>query len=454
VAVTKEITRLEQSNVRLSITVPKDEVRVRYQDMLKDYTKDAQLPGFRKGHVPREVLERKFGEALKGEALSRVIEAAITEIFTDENLARNERPLPYSTPRVQDEPKLDLDQDLHFSVEYDVLPVVNVGQWKGLEVEVPDAAVTDEDIARELEEVRERNAIVLDRDDGAAAQTGDVATVDYCELGENGEVLSGTMRQDFVFTIGTGLNIYQIDDDIIGMKKGETKECTKTYDDTAAQSLAGQTKKLRITLTALKGKKLPDLDDELAQDVDEQFNTLDDLKNSIRDRMNKSLEQRQRTLKITALLEKVMETSPVTLPESMIRVELDGYLRNIARRASMPIEQTMRILQSGGEELEAIKKEWRPAAEKALHSRLIVETLMEEQKIEADDAEIEQELTAMAAENGITPEEYQRRGEEDEMREYLKDTIKERKLFDLLLAENTVKPGSRMGYMDFVANNG
>ena len=121
-AVTKEITRLEKSNVKMSLTVPKEDVRTQYHGLLQDYSKNVQLPGFRKGKVPHEVLERKFGEALKGEALGRIIETAVTEIFQDENLPRSEKPLPYSSPQLEGEPELEIENDLRFSVGYDVLP--------------------------------------------------------------------------------------------------------------------------------------------------------------------------------------------------------------------------------------------------------------------------------------------------------------------------------------------
>ena len=454
-AVTKEITRLEQSNVKLTLTVPRDEVRSQYRKLLADYAKNVQMPGFRKGKVPQEVLERKFGESLKGEALGQIVESAVAEVFQDENLPRNERPLPYSTPQLRDEPTLDLERDLTFSVEYDVLPAISVGQWKGLEVEAPDADVTNEDIDRELEEIRERNAIVLDRDEGALARTGDVVTVNYAETGENGETVPNSEREDFVFTLGSGHNIYKFDDELSGMKKGETREFTKTFPaDFADSSLAGQAKKLRVTLTALKEKKLPGLDDDLAQDVDEKFNTLDDLKNSIRERLEKNLQRRLKDIKINKLLEKIMENTPVVIPESMIRVELDGRLRNLARRFNTSTENVMKMLSQTGDGLDNIEKEWRPGAEKALHSRLIVETLIEEQKLETSDAEVEKELETMAAETGTALEEFKKYYEEDNMQEYLKEDIKERKLFDILLAENTVKPGAKAKYLDLAANNG
>jgi trigger factor len=454
VAVTKEITRLEKSNVKLSITVPKDEVRSRYQDMLKDYTKKLQLPGFRKGKVPQEVLERKFGKSLKSEALVYIIEWAVTEVLKDESLPKEDLPLPYSTPNVQEEPALDFEQDLAFSVVYDVFPQVSLGQWKGLEFEYPDAEVTDEDISRELEEVRERNAIVLDRDDGAEARMGDVVTVNYCEIGEEGQILPNSEREDFVFTLGSGYNIYKFDDEISGMQKGGTKDFTKTFPaDFEDPALAGQTKKIRITLTALKEKKLPDLDDDLAQDVDEKFNTLDDLKNSIRERLNRNLEHRLRDLKINSLMEKLMENTPAVIPESMIRMEVDGRLRNLARRLNTDADTVLKMMAASEDSADNMAERWRSAAERSLHSRLIVETLMKEQNIELSDEAMEKELETMAADAGITVEELKKYYQENSAEDSFEEEVKERKLFDMLLAENTAKPGKRENYLDLMEDS-
>ena len=455
VPVTKEITRLEKSNVKLNLTIPKEDVLAQYQELLKDYVKNVQIPGFRKGKTPQEVLVRKFGDALKGEALNKIIGKAVGEVFQDESLPRNERPLPYSQPQLRDEPKLDFDTDLSFSLVYDVLPQIQVTQWKGLEIEVPQVTVTDEDIARELEEIRERNAFVLDRDDNAAAQNGDTVTVNYFEIGENGEELPNTRRDDFAFPLGSGYNAYRIDDDIIGMKKGETKEVVKTYpeDETKNSPLAGRTIKLNITLTALKEKKLPELDDELAQDVDEKFNTLDDLKNSIRERLEKSLALRLKDEKINRLLEKIMENTPVTLPESMVRVELEGRLHNLARRFGTDAEGLLRMMAESGQNPGEIEKSWRTQAERALHSRLIVETLMEEQHLEASDEESAAELEKIAADTGAPLEDVKKRYGNDNGLEYIKDSIREHKFYDILLAENTVKTGPHSNYLDFMTKN-
>ena len=451
-AVTKEIKRLEKSNISLSITIPKEDVRDQYQKMLNDYVKNIQLPGFRKGKVPQEVFERKFADALKQDAMGRIVESALKDVFSEENLPRNERPLPYSTPELQDEPKFDLEQDLQFSVIYDVLPDIKIGQWKGLNVEYPYAEITKEDIDRELEGIRDRNAIVMDRDDSAAAQNGDVVTIDYQILEEDGETPSDFKRDDFAFTLGSNTNFYQFDSDITGMKKGETKEFEKEFaSDFFEKALAGKKRKVRLTLTSLKEKKLPDLDDDLAQDVDEKFKTLDDLKNSIKERLSKNLERRLRDVKTSEMLKEIIKNTPVIMPESMIKAEVEGRWRRLAQYYNTSAETMMQMMKSG-EGHEEREKEWRSVAEKALHSRLIIETLLEEQKIEVTDDDVEKEFEKIAVENSVEVDEVKKHYDEQAMF-YLKEDIKERRLIDIMFSENTLKPGKKENYLDFVTDN-
>jgi trigger factor len=461
VTINKELSSQEHSSVRLALTVAKDDVRSQYNEILDGYAKTVQIPGFRKGKAPRDVLVRKFGEALDKEVLGTVIEKSLEQVFGDEGLSREERPLPYSAPDLQGEPKLDLEQDLSFSVVYDVLPKVAVGKWKGLEAEAPEAELTEEDLNRELEQVRERNAVVLDREEDAGAEKGNVVTVSYCELAEDGAPLPNSEREDFVFTLGTGYNIYKFDDEILGMKKGETREIVKTYpaeeDGSAGESespLAGKTLTLRVSLTALKERMLPDLDDDLAQDVDEKYQTLEDLKNHIRKNLQENLERRLREIKISSLLEKILADTPVDIPESMIRIELESRWRSLARRFNTTAEEFIKTMEQDDETAEAIQNGWRPAAVKALHSRLIVETLMEDLKLEAGDEEVAKEIERLAAEDEAVAEDIRKYYQQDEARLYLKEDIKEKKLFDILLAENTIKPGKKENYLDLMSNNG
>ncbi|MDR2071431.1 MAG: trigger factor [Treponema sp.] len=454
--VTKEFKQLEHSALQLTLTINKDDIRSEYDELITKYGKTMQIPGFRKGKIPRDILTRKFGDAFKRETLEKVVEKAISTIFEDESFPKENRPLPYSTPQLKDEDlKLDIDTDLAFSIVYDIFPQITVGPWKGLEVETPDVEVAGEDLDRELQAIRERNAIVLDKSDDAAAAKGDVVTVNYAEISDAGEIIPGTERQDFVFTLGTGYNIFKFDDEILGMKKGETRDIDKSYpEDFEDKDLAGKTRKIRVTLNALKEKQLPELDDDLAQDVDEKFTTLEDLKNSIKERLTWNVEKKLRDIAISKLLEKIRESTPVDVPESMILVELENQWQNLARQFKTAPDVLAKNMEKTGGSKGSLFEGWRPEAVKVLQSRLIVETLINELGFEVSDEDIEKEFEAQSRGANIPADELKKYYESEQMGEYLKEQIKERKFFDLLLSENTIKKGNHTKYLDLVSNNG
>jgi trigger factor len=456
VTITKEVERLEHSAVKLTLKVSNEDVRSEYDKIVSDYAKTIQIPGFRKGKVPRNILIRKFAEAFKGETLAHIIEHAITETFEDESFPKKDQPLPYSTPAIKDEPKeLDLEKDLEFSLVYDVFPQFTVGTWQGLTIEAPDVSVEEDDVNRELEVIRERNAVVQDREDGAPCVKGDVVMVNYAELSEGGEILPGTERQDFVFTLGSGNNIFHFDDEITGMKKGETRDITKAYlEGFHDKDLAGQTRNIRVTVTAVKERQFPALDDDLAQDVDEKYQTLDDLKASIRERLGKNLEQKLRNIKINKILEKILETTPIEIPESMLRLELEDRWRKLARQLGSTPEDLARSLStSGSDARQTIFDEWKDGAVTALRNRLVIDALVSIREPAVSDEELEKEFEMLAAESDISIEDIKKYYESENTRNYLDGEIKERKLFEILLSENTVKTGAKKNYLDIVPNN-
>lgn len=452
--VSKEITRKEHSQVQLTATVAHADVKKEYEDLLAYYAKNIQLPGFRKGKAPKDIVERKIGEGLKQDALGRILEKALHELFEAEDFPAQDKPIAYASPELVEEPLLDLQKDLTFTVTYDVFPQVTLGTWKGLEIESPVVEISDEDVQRELEQIRERNAIIIDKSEDAAVAKNDVVSINYAELNEEKEIIQGSERQDFVFTVGTGANLYKIDDELIGMKKGETKLITKTFPkDYEYADLAGLTKTISVTVTSIKEKKLPDLDDEFAQDVNEKYKTLTELKADLKKNLEKTLEQRLRELKVNAILEKILATTQIDLPESMIRLELESRWRNLARRFNSSEDQLLSIIQSMGKSYEDMLAEWRPDVEKALKSRIVVDTLIKELTISAADEELEAEMQSMAEGMNTSTEEVKKYYEQEQMKEYLREDVKERKLFDMLITESKVKKGKKQKYLDLMGNN-
>ena len=444
--VTKNIKKIEHSAVELTVTIPQADVAGEYSQLLAKYAKSVQIPGFRKGHVPVNVLERKFGESLKGEAVAEVIEKALGEIFDEDGF---QQPLPYSQPSLKESPDLNIDKDLTFTVTYDVMPEVGDINMDGIEVEVPSVTVGDAELQEELKAIQERNALVVDKKDDDAAAKDDIATINYCEIGDDGNVVAGSEREDYVFTIGAGQTLFELDDDVIGMKKGETKEVTKKYKKTHPnEELAGKTKKIKVTLTALKLRNLPELDDELAQDVNEKFKTLDDLKADIKKNLDSALENRLNEIKTTALIEKLVEKNPIDLPVSMCEAELNSRWRMMARQFQTTTEQLEKIITSSGQTKEQMLSEWKPDVEKALKGRIIIEKLLKDKNITVADTEVEAEYEKIAENASISVEEVKKHYADAQSKEYLVDDLKEQKLYKDLFEKIKVKKGEKKAFAD------
>ena len=443
--VTNEITKLENSAVKLTVTIAKKDVAASYNESITKYAKNIQIPGFRKGKVPVSVLERKYGEALKAEAASDLVEKALGEVFE----TIEEKPLPYAQPTMDEVPVLDVTKDLTFSVTYDIFPTVKIESLDGITIKEPVVEVGEAELNKELQQIRERNAMVLDKKDDETAAKDDIATVNYCELGDDGAELEGTQRQDFVFTIGSGQNIFKFDDDIIGMKKDETKEITKTYgDDFEDKDLAGTTKKIKVTLTALKVRNLPDLDDELAQDVNEKYKTLEDMKSDIMRNMEAIRDRRINEIKSNALLEQLVEKYNFDLPKSMVQAELDHRWRMMAQQFGTTPEQLDKLVASSGQSKETMLTEWTGDAEKMLKSRIIVESLLKDRNITVTPEEIEQEMESIAEKSGVSVEEVKKHYAAPRSKEYLIDDTKEQKLHKELFGQVTVTTGDKMAFAD------
>ncbi len=307
----KKLEKLEHSKVRMTATVPMADVKSVYDEMMADYVKSVRIDGFRKGHVPPSVLERKFGDSLRLEAMSRVLEKAVDAALAD----AEEKPLAYEAPALEGEPEFALDKDFSFSVTYDVFPHFELPSTEGIELEVPGVEVSEEDLAQELERIRERNAIVVEKTGEAAL--GDIVTVAYSELTEDGREVAGSKREDFTFELGKGLNLYKFDEEVVGMKAGDSKIFSKTYPgDFEYKDLAGKTVKLSVAVSKVKQKDVPALDDELAQDVSEKYKTLEDLKKAVREQLQSALDNRLRELKEKKLVDILLERTSIDVPGS------------------------------------------------------------------------------------------------------------------------------------------
>ena len=447
---TTEFTKLEKSAVKLTVTIAKKDVEESYKSTLSKYVKNAQIPGFRKGHVPASVLERKFGESIKADSFGELIDNALNEVFEKET---ENRPLPYAQPMMEQVPELDMTKDLTFSVTYDVFPNVEIKSFSGVSVKEPQVTITEDDIAEELKGMQERNAMVIDKKDNTV-EKDNIVTINYAELDDDGKVIDGTTREDFVFTVGTGENIYKIDDEIIGMKKDETKEITKKYKkDDADPELAGKTKKITVTVKAVKVRDLPALDDDFAQDVSEKYKTLADMKADIAKNMELAKDRKIKEIKNNSLLEQLVEKNQFDIPASMLQAELDGRWRMMAQQFQTTPEQLEKMILASGQSKETMLTQWTGDSEKMLKSRIIVDSLIRAKNISVTPEEIEAQYAKIAEESGMSVEDVKKHYADPRSKEYLIDDAKENKLFDEIYKEVKVSKGDKVSFKDLFAVN-
>ena len=442
---TKEFTNLEKSAVKLSVTVDKADVEQAYNSTISKYVKNAQIPGFRKGHVPASVLEKKYGESLKADTIGEIIDTAVSEIFEKET---DNRPLPYAQPVLEEMPALDVTKDLKFTLTYDVFPKVSVKDFAGVTVKEPQVTVGDAEIDEEIKAMQERNAMVIEKKDNTV-EKDNIVTIDYVEVGEDGKEIADTKRQDYVFTVGSGENLYKIDDEILGMKKDETKEITKKfkkdYEDT---DLAGKTVKLNVTIKAVKVRDLPAIDDDFAQDCNEKYKTLADMKADIKRNMEVAKDRRIRELKNNSLLEQLVKKNPFYIPASMLTAELDGRWNMMAQQFQTTPEQLEKMIVASGQTKETMLKEWTGDSEKMLKSRIIVDALIRERNISVTPEEIEAQYAKIAEEGGMTVEEVKDHYKDARAKEYLIDDTKENKLYDEIYKEVKVTKGDKLTFKE------
>ena len=450
---TKEITKLEHSAAKLTVTVAKEDVANGYKTTLGKYVKQVQIPGFRKGHVPASVLERKYGEQIKMEAAGDLIDSVLNEIFQDEKELSN-RPLPYAQPKMDEMPAFDTAKEFTFTVTYDVFPSVEVKDFNGISVKEPQVSVGDAEVEEELKGIQERNAAVIDKKEDEKAEKDNIVTIDIEEIGEDGKVVEGTKRDGFTFTLGTAENVYKIDDDIIGMKANETKEITKKYAKTDAdKNLAGTTKKYSVTVKQIKVRKLPALDDDLAQDVSDKYKTLADLKADILKNLNIAKDRKIKEIKVNSLLEQLIEKNPIEIPASMLQAELNGRWGQMAQQFQTTPEDLERMVVASGQKKEDMLAQWTGDAEKMLKSRIIVDSLLKSKNISVTPEEVEEAYQKLADSNGVSVEDVKKHYADPRAKEWFIDDVKEQKLYDDIFAQIKVAKGDKTSFADLFKAN-
>lgn len=429
-----EIKKLENSSVELTLELKAAAIEEAYSKQLKDYAKKLTLKGFRPGKAPVSLVESKFGKEIREEVTFKLMEDNLDASYKD--MDEKDRPLPYSTPVLQNEDKLlpfQPNTDIKYSVVYDVMPEFELPKYTGLELEAENEKVSAKEVDAEIEKLRQQNAMIIAKK--GAVEKSDIVTMDYVELDAEGKEVESTKRNDFTFTVGSSYNFYKLDDDILGMKAGDSKVIEKTYGDDSGMGsdYLGKTVKISVTIKEVKTKDVPALDDEFAQDVKDSYKTLKDLKDDTKKQLQEKADVRNKSHKLDAILAKLAEETKIDLPHSMIQTQLEQEWRNFAQRFGMNEEEVEKLMAANGSSKSAFLDTRKSDVEQEIKRQLILDKISNMQKFEVSDEEIVNKLKE------YDPELKEDHPNFDLMKSYMKDDMLFQKAQDYLVENNTFK---------------
>ncbi len=385
-----QVENLEEKNmVKLTIEVSAEEFEKGMQQAYLKNKSKMTVPGFRKGKVPRQMLEKMYGPSIFYEdAANSIIPDAYSKAADESGL------------EIVSQPEIDVTQiekgkSFIFTAKVAVKPEVTLGEYKGVEIAKINVEVTDEEVAAELDRAREQNSRTVTVE-GRAAADKDIVSIDFDGY-VNGEQFEGGKSENYSLTIGSHTFIDTFEDQIIGKNVGDEFDVNVTFpEDYHAENLKGKPAVFKVKLNEIKTKELPELDDEFAQDVSE-FDTLEeykaDVKKNLIDKRTKSAERE----KEAAAVEKAVENASLDVPEAMIQYQVRQMADEFAQRISSQGVSFEQYMQYTGMTADKLFDDMKPEAEKRVKNGLVLEAIVKAENIEVSEAEFEEELKNMAS---------------------------------------------------------
>ncbi|MFD1039549.1 trigger factor [Virgibacillus byunsanensis] len=411
----------------LTIEVTKEEFDTALDQAFKKVSKDVQIPGFRKGKIPRKIFENRFGvESLYQDAVDIVLPDAYVKAVEETGIE------PVAQPEVDIE-TIEQGKDLVFTAKVTVKPEVTLGEYKGLEVEEQTVEVTDEEVEQELENKRQQQAELVVKEDGKIEE-GDTVEMDF-EGFVDGEAFEGGKAENHSLEIGSGQFIPGFEEQMIGKEFGEDTEVEVTFpEDYHAENLAGKKATFKVKVHEIKVKELPELDDEFAKDVDEEVETLDELKKKKKEELEEQKKQDAENQKRETLIEKASENAEVVVPGAMVDTELDQMVKEFEQRLQSQGMTMEMYSQFSGQDEGALKEQMREDATKRVKTNLTLEAIVAKEDLEVTEEDVNAELEKMASMYGAEVEQLKQMlgGNADA----LKGDLKMRKAIDFLAEQS------------------
>ena len=384
-----QVENLEHNMAKLTITVSAEEVEKALQAAYLKQRSKISLPGFRKGRVPRQMIEKMYGpEVFYDEAANHMISEAYGKAY-------DECELEIASQPTIDVVQLEKGKDFIFTAEVAVKPEVKLGEYKGLKVDKVSTRVMQKEVDEEIEKERERNARTVEVTD-RAVQDKDIVTLDF-EGFVDGVAFEGGKGENYPLTIGSGAFIPGFEEQLIGAEIDKETEVKVTFpEEYQAKELAGKEAVFKCTVHEIKAKELPELDDEFASEVSEEAETLEDYKAEVKAKIKERKENEGKEKKENQAVEQAVANAEIDLPAPMVDLQAKQMADDFARRIMQQGMSVEQYFQFTGLNEEKMMEELKPQAEKRIRTRLVLEAIVAAENIEVSDERLDEELQKMA----------------------------------------------------------
>ena len=384
-----QVENLEHNMAKLTITVSAEEVEKALQAAYLKQRSKISLPGFRKGKVPRQMIEKMYGpEVFYDEAANHMISEAYGKAY-------DECELEIASQPTIDVVQLEKGKDFIFTAEVAVKPEVKLGEYKGLKVDKVSTRVMQKEVDEEIEKERERNARTVEVTD-RAVEDKDIVTLDF-EGFVDGVAFEGGKGENYPLTIGSGAFIPGFEEQLIGAEIDKETEVKVTFpEEYQAKELAGKEAVFKCTVHEIKAKELPELDDEFASEVSEEAETLEDYKAEVKAKIKERKENEGKEKKENQAVEQAVANAEIDLPAPMVDLQAKQMADDFARRIMQQGMSVEQYFQFTGLNEEKMMEELKPQAEKRIRTRLVLEAIVAAENIEVSDERLDEELQKMA----------------------------------------------------------
>jgi trigger factor len=389
--------KLEGNSGVLTVEVSAEKVSEGLDEAFKKVVKQVNVPGFRKGKMPRAMFEKRFGvESLYQDALDILLPEAYGNAIDETGIE------PIDRPEIDIE-QMEQGKNLIFKATVTVKPEVKLGEYKGLEIEEFDTTVTDEDVNKELEALQSRHAELVVKED-SPAENGDTVIIDF-EGFVDDVPFEGGKAENYSLELGSDSFIPGFEEQLVGTKAGESKEVNVTFpEEYHAAELAGKPAVFKVTVHEIKGKELPELDDEFAKDADDEVESLDQLKEKIQNRLKDQKEHQAEHQLRDTLVEKAAANAEVEIPQVMIDNEINRMMQEFEQRLQMQGMNLELYFQFSGQDQNALREQMKEEAEKRVKFNLTLEAIAKAENLEATEEDVNAELEKMAQMYNMTVE--------------------------------------------------